>query len=74
MNGWKNSATWNVALWIGNDEELYREALEHGGPDSYRHTEQILGTLFPSGKTPDGHSIDDADTPEVMAFLQELGE
>ena len=22
-NGWKNWATWNVALWLGNDEHLY---------------------------------------------------
>ena len=22
-NGWKNRATWNVALWLGNDFPLY---------------------------------------------------
>ena len=22
-NGWKNFETWNVALWLGNDELLY---------------------------------------------------
>ena len=25
-NGWKNWATWNVALWLGNDEGLYKIA------------------------------------------------
>lgn len=26
--GWKNYATWNVSLWLNNDEPLYRGAVE----------------------------------------------
>ena len=27
MNGWVNYETWNVALWIGNNEFLYNTAV-----------------------------------------------
>ena len=48
--GWTNYETWNVALWIGNDEGLYDEAKCCG---SYS---VLLHVLYENGskETPDG--------------------
>ena len=51
-NGWANYATWNVALWLGNDEEMYnlaRRYAEHG----YKSLSHLLVVLF-GPNTPDG--------------------
>jgi hypothetical protein len=62
-NGWKNKQTWNVALWIENDEGLYFSACEYkercesrGVKPTYRGFIAWAG-LF-GNKTPDGYKYD----------------
>lgn len=55
-NGWKNRQTWNVALWLNNDEPIYREAVDYmkqyKGSAPYKHFIQDM--LMSNGTTGDG--------------------
>jgi len=53
-NGWENYETWNVALWINNDQGLYDIA---GRCDDYQDFVDSLEGLI--SKTPDGVSFTD---------------
>ena len=52
-NGWKNHATWNVALWIQNDEGLYNFAKDF---NSYSDLQQVL------------REVDILETPDRVAY------
>jgi len=68
-NGWANYETWNVALWIGNDESLYNIAKKHNNYTSFRDI--VMG--FESS-TPDKVRYDDdrLDINELDNMVKEL--
>jgi len=55
FNGWANWETWNVSLWIQNDESLY-----HAAKDC-NHYQDLVAMLWEHGskETPDGCRWDD---------------
>jgi hypothetical protein len=65
-NGWANRATWNVALWVGNDESTYRRMLGRRAELPRRKftaatAAMLAQDLFTDGATPDGDKL--ADVP-----------
>jgi len=51
-NGWENYETWNVALWINNDQNLYNLAMEAGDYETFL---ELVGNSY----TGDGVSYRD---------------
>ena len=62
-NGWANRATWNVNLWLGNDEQTYTmmKSLNMSEPAQF---ENFCGYLWGS-ETPDGDKLSDVDWREI---------
>ena len=76
-NGWKNYQTWNVALWVNNDEWLYNLAVEYVRT---RKKPTQYGFICWSGliydKTPDGikYLSTKISRRELNRILQEMKE
>ena len=69
-NGWTNYETWNVALWIGNNDEfLYNEARKCS---DYKRFVQRMEDFMT--ETPDGVSFTDPklDIEELDGMIDEL--
>ena len=58
-NGWTNYETWNVALWIGNDEGLYNIARR-----CYSY-QDFLNRYDDDSETPDGVKFNDVNVNHV---------
>lgn len=69
-NGWKNRATWNVALWIQNDQGLYGIAQECSSYSEFVHVMRDFG----STETPDQVSYNDSglDRERLDELIEEL--
>ena len=69
-NGWRNYQTWDVALWLGNDEALYACAREH---ETYDDVRAALNAQD-STQTPDNVAWNDSalDTKALDEMVQEL--
>ena len=64
-NGWTNWATWNVALWVDNDEAIYRARRRAGLTDT-ASLRAFLEAIWPEGRTPDGADFEDANLVEIL--------
>ena len=74
-NGWANYETWNVALWIGNDEGLYelaRECKRQLHP--YKAFAETMRREFGILETPDGVAWNDSglDINALNEMMEEL--
>ena len=72
--GWSSRISWNCALWIQNDENLYRfcRSLKHNNITKWDEVSRLLTIQFGSSVTPDGCAYAQADPTEMERMLQEL--
>lgn len=72
MNGYADWTTWNCALWLNNDQGLYKLARTYRR-NGYAGLVEELEHLGQS-KTPDGAVWDEANHEEMDGVLEELAE
>lgn len=74
-NGWANYETWNVALWLNNNEALYFAMLDaiRNGARTYEDVREVMGL---TGETKDNVAWDDLalDVAELDAMIAETAE
>ena len=68
-NGWYDWTTWNVALWINNDQTYYSIAKEcKNYADFLYEMQAMIGSFF----TPDGADWGEANIGEMNELIEEI--
>jgi hypothetical protein len=81
-NGWKNWATWQINLWIDNEEPMYREKQrflrrsvnEIDADEAEEFCTQLFQDFTGKARTPDMDSdreMNDVDWQEIAEHLNE---
>ena len=68
-NGWSDWTTWNVALWINNDDCLYSIAKEC---ETYNEFLYEMQDMIGSMATPDGADWGEANLSEMAELISEI--
>jgi len=68
-NGWTDWTTWNVALWINNDQTYYNIAKECKNYADFLYEMQAMIGSF---ATPDGADWGEANIDELNELIEEI--
>ena len=70
-NGWHDWTTWNVALWINNEEPIYNIAKDCNDYIDFLFEMQAMCGFY---STPDGADYGEANLDEMNELIKEISE